>query len=128
MRQDSFGGLLTHQALADGAPVVHQIGNGQHFATGQLQTLGRIIAEHAKPNSQGFGCLGELLATQLIEVDPQHLKPVIGFGQCIQLGNLGSARPAPFGPVVDQQPTPLQLRRGDFAPMLIDTPAVIAGR
>ena len=75
MRQDSFGGLLTHQALADGAPVVHQIGNGQHFATGQLQTLGRIIAEHAKPNSQGFGCLGELLATQLIEVDPSTSSP-----------------------------------------------------
>ena len=48
MRQDSFRGLLTHQALADGAPIVHQIGNGQHFATGQLQTLGRIIADQPK--------------------------------------------------------------------------------
>src|SRR3546814_10845233 len=52
----------------------------------------------------------------------------LGFGQGVQLRNLGAAGTTPFGPVIDQQPLSLQLCRGHFTPVLVDPPILFAGR
>ncbi|MNR23398.1 hypothetical protein D3C85_1404170 [compost metagenome] len=64
----------------------------------------------------------------IVEVDPEHTDFLVLelLSQGIQLRYLGTARPAPFCPVVEDQPFAVQSVGGDLVAVLVDAIVITA--
>lgn len=125
-RLQAGSGLFADQALAQPTVGIDDVGDRQHVVARQLQTRGGILRQHGEANSEGLGSLAQRLALQGIEVDPEHPRPLAlqRHSKPIQLGDLGAARLAPLGPVIDHQPLAFELLSRYLSSMLIDAPVL----